>query len=100
MAARATLNRLEPRINVISHTLQDIKLSLIESDVRGEENADAAERLENRVNLIEDEVELIKENLNTAIERINALNKRVNTFTDKDLRCYEEIDYSELSDNS
>ena len=28
--------------------------------MRGEENADAAERLENRVNLIEDEVELIK----------------------------------------
>ena len=99
MSARATLNRLEPQINVISHTIQDVQSSLIESDVWAKEAAEAEERLEYRVNLIEDKVELLHEHLNTAIERINDLHKWIDTLTDKDLRCHEEFDFSDLSDD-
>ena len=99
MSARATLNRLEPQINVISHTIQHVQSSLIESDVRAKEAAEAEERLEYRVNLIEDKVELIYEHLNTAIKRINDLHKWIDTLTDKDLRCHEEFDFSDLSDD-
>ena len=99
MAARATLNRIEPRINVISHTLQDVKLSLRSTDARVRDVTAIEEHLEDRIDLIEDEVELLKEYLNTAIKRINDLHKWVDTFTDKDLRCHEEFDFSELSDD-
>ena len=99
MAARATLNRIEPRINVISHTLQNVKLSLRSTDARVRDVTAIEERLEDRIDVIEDEVELLKEYLNTAIKRINDLHNWVDTFTDKDLRCHEEFDLSELSDD-
>ena len=99
MAARATLNRIEPRINVISHTLQNVKLSLRSTDARVRDVTAIEERLEDRIDVIEDEVELLKEYLNTAIKRINDLHNWVDTFTDKDLRCHEEFDFSELSDD-
>ena len=99
MGARAILNRVEPWINVISDTVQDVQMSLIESDVGAKEAAEAQERLEDRVNLIEDEVKLLQEHLNTAIKRINDLHKWIDTLTDKDLRCHEEFDFSDLSDD-
>ena len=99
MAARATLNRIEARINVISHTLQNVKLSLRSTDARVRDVTAIEERLEDRIDVIEDEVELLKEYLNTAIKRINDLHNWVDTFTDKDLRCHEEFDFSELSDD-
>ena len=99
MAERATMNRLEPRINVISNTLQDVKSFLRGTDVRIRDVTAAEERLEDRVDFIEEQVELIKEHLNKAIKRINDIHKWVGTFIDKDLYCHEEFDFLELSDD-
>ena len=99
MAARATLNTLEPRINVISNTLQDVKLSLHGTNARVRDVTAAEERLEDRVDFIEEQVELIKEHLNKTIKRINDIHKWVDTLIDKDLYCHEEFDFSDLSDD-
>ena len=99
MAARATLNKLKPQIDVISNTLQDVKLSLRGTDARVRDVTAAEERLEDRVDFIEEQVELIKEHLNKAIKRINDIHKYVDTYIDKDLYCHEEVDFSDLSDD-
>ena len=99
MAARATLNKLEPRINVISNTLQNVKSFLRGTDGRVRDVTAAEERLKDRVDLIEEQVELIKEHLNKAIQRINAIHKYVDTYIDRDLYCDEEFDFSDLSDD-
>ena len=99
MAARATLNKLEPRINVISNTLQDVKIDLRGTDARLQDAVAAEERLEDRVDLVEEQVELIKEHLNKAIQRINAIHKYVDTYIGRDLYCDEEFDFSDLSDD-
>ena len=99
MAARATLNTLEPQINVISNTLEDVKLFLRGTDGRVRDVTAAEERLEDRVDLIEEHVELIKEHLNKAIQRINDIHKYVDTYIDKDLYCHEQPDFSDLSDD-
>ena len=99
MTARAALNTLEPRINVISNTLQDVKLFLRGTDACIRDVTAAEERLENRVDVIEEQVELIKEHLNKAIKRINDIHKWVDTFIDKDLYCHKEFDFSDLSDD-
>ena len=48
---------------------------------------------------IRNKVELLKEHLNTVIKRMNDLHKWMDTFIDKDLRCHDEFDFSELSDD-
>ena len=84
MDAKAILNRLEPQLNVISHTLHDVKIDLRGTDARLQDAVAVEECLEDRVELLEDKVELIKENLNTVIDRINVLQEWLKTFTDDD----------------
>ena len=98
MSARAILNRVEPEINAIRNTVQDVQLYLNNTDERVRDITITEERLEDRVDLIEEKVKLLHEHLNTAIKRINDLHKQIDTFTDKDLHCYEDFDFSEISD--
>ena len=113
MSARATLNKLEPQINVLSDTLQDVKMSLGEMSLDVQDGVDAQERLQNRLDVVEEEmlslkvqrVDLIK-HLNTAIKRINDIHQWLKDnlpclqdVTVDDLHCHEEFDFGELSDN-
>ena len=81
MDARAILNSLEPKINVISHALDDVKLDLRGTDARLQDAVAVGEALEDRVEVLEDKVELIYENLNKVIDRINVLHEWLKTFT-------------------
>ena len=84
MAAKAILNRLEPQLEVISHTVHDIKIDLRGTDARLQDAVAVEEHLEDRVELLEEKVELIKENLNTVIDRINVLQERLKQLDDDD----------------
>ena len=102
MSARAILNKVEPQIKALSDTLQDVKLSLRGTDACVQDVVDAEERLQDRMDFIEEQMRLLKEHLNTAIKRINDIHRWVDNLVDKDnldLRCHEEFDFAELSDN-
>ena len=110
MSARATLNKLEPQINVLSDTLQDVKISLRGTDACVQDVVDAQERLQDRLDFVEEEMMSLKvqradliEHLNTAIKRINDIHQwlkdNLQDVTVDDLRCHEEFDFAELSDN-
>ena len=113
MSARATLNKLEPQINVLSDTLQDVKMSLRGTDACVQDVVDAQERLQDRLDFVEEEMMSLKvqrvdliEHLNTAIKRINDIHQwlkdnlpSLQDVTVDDLRCHEEFDFAELSDN-
>ena len=113
MSARATLNKLEPQINALSDTLQDVKMSLGDTDECVHDVVNAQEHLQDRLDVVEEEmlslkvqrVDLIK-HLNTAIKRINDIHQWLNdnlsslqVVTVDNLRCDEEFDFANLSDN-
>ena len=102
MSAKATLNNLEPKINVLGDAVEKIRSGLIDSDARAKEADEAKEqleyrvtlledlmksdarakegveeeeRLEYRVTLIEDKVELLHKHLNAVLDRINDLHR-------------------------
>ena len=103
MSARATLNKLEPQINVLSDTLQDVKMSLRETDACVQDVVDAQERLQDRLDFVEEEMMSLKVHINTAIKRINDIHQwikdNLKDVAVVDLSCHEEFDFAELSDN-
>ena len=97
MAARATLNKLEPQIKSLSDTLQDVKLSLHGTDACVQEVVDAKGRLQDRMDFIEEEMKLLKEHLNTVIKKMKDIHRWVDNLVDKDnrdWRCYEEFGFA------
>ena len=75
MSARATLNKLEPQINVLSDTLQDVKMSLRGTDACVQDVVDAQEHLQDRLDFVEEETMSLKVHINTAIKRINDIHQ-------------------------
>ena len=91
MAARATLNKLEPQIKSLSDTLQDVKWCV-------QEVVDDEGRLQDRVDFIEEEMKLLKEHLNTVIKEMNDIHRWVDNLVDKDnrdWRCYGEFGFAD-----
>ena len=86
MSARAILNKL----NALSDTVQDVKMSLRDNDVRVQD-------VEKRLDLIENEMGVLKEHLIVAIKRINDARQWVDAFIDedkRDWRCNEEFGFA------
>ena len=91
-SARATLNNMEPKINVMGDAVEEIRSCLI---LFGTETDVIQDKVDDCLNVLEDEVERIHGYLNTVVDRINEVRKRVETLTDKDLRSHEEMDTSD-----
>ena len=103
MSARATLNNLEPKINVLGDAVEEIRSCLIAFNARATETDAIQDKVEDRLIALEDKVdrlialedkvERIHDYLNTAIKRINAIHKYIDTVTD--IRCHEEMPTSD-----
>ena len=91
MSAKATLNRLEPKIVVLGHADEEIQdkvedmLTVLEDKVEGRLIV-LEDKVEDRLTVLEDKVEWIHKHLIDGIKRINDLHKRVDSFMGKDLR--------------
>ena len=95
MSARATLNNLEPKINVLGDAVEEIRSCLIAFDARATETGVIQDKVEDRLIVLEDKVERIHDYLNAVVDRINDLHKWVDTFRDKDLCSHEEMGTSD-----
>ena len=102
MSAKATLNKLEPKLNVLGHAVEEIQSTLTGFDARAqvvdaiqdkvEDRLTVLEdKVEDRLTIVEDKVERIQDHLHLVVDTINTILKRLN----KDLRCYEGMPASD-----
>ena len=91
MSAHAILNRLEPKIIVLGHAVEEIKSTLTGFDARAEVVDGIQDKVEDRLAVVEGKVDKIQDHLHLLVDTINVILKRLN----KDLRCYEEMPTSD-----
>ena len=86
MSAKATLNRLEPKIIALGHAVEEIQSTLTGFDARAQVVDGIQDKVEDRLTVVEGKVEQIQDHLHLVVDTINVILKRLN----KDLWCYEE----------
>ena len=120
MAARAILNKIEPKIEVLSDTVVGLKESLEGTDACVQDVYDVQETIQDRVDVLEEEVTSLKvqkagliNHLNMVIKEVNNMkawlkkhyNEHIDNVVDDDdvvsvddLYCHEKFDFTNISD--
>ena len=95
MSEHEILNRLEPKIIVLGHAVEEIKSTLTSFDARAQVVDGIEDKVEDRLAVVEGKVDKIQDHLHLLVDTINVILKRLN----KNLRCDEKMGVSDDDDD-
>ena len=99
MSAHAILNKLEPKIIVLGHAVEEIKSTLTDFDGRVNFVDGIQDKIEDRLTVVEGKVTKIEDHLHLLVDTLNVVLKKLNKdYHEEILTSDEEFDFDDWDD--